>query len=569
MKLVLCWHMHQPYYRDELHGEYQLPWVYLHAMKDYTDMAWHLEQHPKMRLVVNFAPVLLEQLLDYAAQISAFLDTGKPINDRLLGLLAGTTPIPADTRERHRIIKDCQRCNAETMIDPWPAYRALVEIPAHIVRGGDGHAVDPGQLCYLDDQYFHDLLTWYHLSWLGHSIKRKKKAARLIEKGSGYTVEDRHALLHIIHKCIDGIIPRYRALAERDQIELSMSPWGHPIIPLLNDFNNINCALPEAPRPESAFYPGGRERSRWHMQHGIELFESCFGHKPGGMWLSEGSISQGSLELLDEFGMQWTASGESVWRNSARLSKLDEQEISSKRGLFHPYHHTDCGCRIFFRDDGLSDLIGFEYSDWDSSDAVANLVTHIKNIDKFLSGKGKESIISIIMDGENAWEHYPDNGSHFLDRLYRALVEEPEIEPITFSDAAKLAVTELPRICPGSWVYGSFSTWIGDDEKNRAWDLLVEAKHDYDRVMAGKKFDKKQRVRITRQLGICEGSDWFWWFGDYNPSESVHDFDALFRSQLRRLYQLLDLAPPPTLDIPISHGTDKQHGMTGAMRRAT
>ena len=176
-------------------------------------------------------------------------------------------------------------------------------------------------------------------------------------------------------------------------------------------------------------------------------------------------------------------------------------------------------------------------------------------------------IISIIMDGENAWEYYPDNGAHFIDRLYRAIVEDSAIEPITFSDAVQLPVTELPEICPGSWVYGSFSTWIGDADKNRAWDLLVEAKHEYDRVMAKAKLDKQQRLQITRQLGICEGSDWFWWFGDYNPTESVHDFDALFRSQLRRLYQLMDVAPPPALEIPVSHGSKHAHGDSGAMQR--
>ena len=422
-------------------------------------------------------------------------------------------------------------------------------------------------LSYLSDEYFHDLLVWYHLSWLGHSLKRKNKIARLLSKGSGYTSADRHTLLHVIHKCIDGIIPRYRVLADAGQIELSMAPWGHPIIPLLHDFDNAECALPDAPRPEAAYYPGGRVRSRWHIQHGIELFERCFGHKPAGVWLSEGSISQGSLELLDEFDIRWTASGENVWRNSARLSKLEEQEVSSKRGLFHVYHHPAARCRIFFRDDGLSDLIGFDYRDWDAGDAVANLLTHIKNIGKFLDGEKEDCVISIIMDGENAWEYYPDNGSHFIDRLYRAIADDKSIEPVTFADAVSQPVTELPDICPGSWVYGSFSTWIGDADKNRAWDLLVEAKHEYDRVMAKANLDKQQRLQITRQLGICEGSDWFWWFGDYNPTESVHDFDALFRSQLRRLYQLMDVEPPPALEIPISHGSKHAHGDSGAMQR--
>ncbi len=565
MKLVLCWHMHQPYYRDELRGDYRLPWVYLHAMKDYTDMAWHLERHPRMRLVVNFAPVLLEQLIDYTEQIREFLDSGRPMNDPLLSLLAGTAPIPSDSRERERLIRDCQRCNAHTMIDPWPAYRALTDIPRRLLA--DTAAGDTAALAYLDEKYFRDLLAWYHLSWLGYSVKQQQSVVQLLDKTGGFTLEDRMELLRIILDCVSGIIPRYRALADRGQIELSMTPWGHPIIPLLNDFSNLRCALPDAPHPSYDSYPGGPERSRWHMQQGMELFESCFGRRPHGTWLSEGSISEDALVLLDEFAMQWTASGESVWRNSARLSQLDENEVSSKRGLFNVYSHKSCGCRIFFRDDGLSDLIGFEYSKWAPDDAVANLMGHLRNIAKFLGNRHANKVISVIMDGENAWEYFPDNGCHFIDRMYRALVTDPIIEPVTFTEAAQLPTKVMPAICPGSWVYGSFSTWIGDVEKNRAWDLLVEAKRNYDRVMAGNSLSEAQRLRATRQLAICEGSDWFWWFGDYNPSESVQDFDALYRDQLRMLYRLLELTPPPALEIPISHGADHVRGTSGTMRR--
>jgi len=566
VKLVLCWHMHQPYYRDELHGAYRLPWVYLHAMKDYTDMAWHLERHPQMRLVVNFAPVLLEQLLDYAAQIEAFLDSGRPVNDHLLGLLAGSVPVPADVRGRERLIADCLRCNVATMIDPWPAYKALTDIPGRLAGSGSS---DTSALAYLDEQYFHDLLTWYHLSWLGHSVKQQDEAARLIAQAGQYTIDDRRALVRIIHECVAGIVPRYRALAARGQIELSMTPWGHPIIPLLNDFSNLKCALPDAPRPAYDNYPGGQERSRWHIQQGLDLFERCFGCRPQGIWLSEGSISEDALEMIDEFDMQWTASGENVWRNSARLSKLNDTEISSKRGLFRVYTHTSRGCRIFFRDDGLSDLIGFEYRNWAPADAVNNLLSHLHNIAKFLDGDSKGKVISVIMDGENAWEYFQDNGNRFIDMLYRELVNDTIIEPVTFSEASRMPSVSMPSICPGSWVYGSFSTWIGDAEKNRAWDLLVEAKRTYDRVMATAEFTDVQRLRITRQLAICEGSDWFWWFGDYNPSESVQDFDTLYRDQLRMLYRMLDTTPPPGLEIPISHGVQHKRGSSGTMRRNT
>jgi len=273
-------------------------------------------------------------------------------------------------------------------------------------------------------------------------------------------------LLEIIQECLHDIIPRYMALADRGQIELSMTPWGHPIVPLLHDFNNMDCSQPDAPHPRERIYPDGRERTRWHMQHGIELFKSCFGKKPAGVWLSEGGISQDALELLDEFDIRWTASGESVWHNSAILSHINEDDIDSKRGLFKAYQNKTSGSRIFFRDDGLSDLIGFEYRNWDTEDAVANFAMHLNNINTFLGDQADDCVVSVIMDGENAWEYFPDNAFHFIDQLYSEITTNEEIEPITFSEAANsLPTTPMDQICAGSWVYGTFSTWIGSKEK--------------------------------------------------------------------------------------------------------
>jgi alpha-amylase/alpha-mannosidase (GH57 family) len=567
MKLAFCWHMHQPYYRDELHGQYRLPWVYLHAMKDYSDMAWHLEKNPDMRLVVNFAPVLLEQLMDYAGQVEEFIHQGEPMKDQMLNLLAGAIPIPKNGKKRNKIIIDCQRCNAATMIEPWPAFKALVDYADILTHKSTS---DLGALGYFSQQYFYDLLTWYHLTWLGQGLKQDKRVKRLIAKAGNFNAEDRGKLLEVIHECLNGIILRYKALADRGQIELSMTPWGHPIVPLLHDFENMSCSMPDAPHPRAENYPGGKERSRWHMQYGIEVFESCFDMKPSGVWLSEGSISQDAIELLDEYDIAWTASGESVWHNSATLSHINEDEIGSKRGLFRTYQNNQSNSRMFFRDDGLSDLIGFEYSSWATEDAIANFAMHITNIEKFLGEQADDCIISVIMDGENAWEYFPDNAFHFIDRLYAEIVDNEAIEAITYNEAVKrLPAAPLDNICPGSWVYGTFSTWIGSKAKNRAWDLLAEAKHCYDHVMSSPLLDEQRTQQATRQLAICEGSDWFWWFGDHNPSESVHDFDELYRCQLRMLYQLLDLLPPPSLDIPISRGSGHSQKGSGTMLRNT
>jgi alpha-amylase/alpha-mannosidase (GH57 family) len=566
LNVVLCWHMHQPWYRDGLDGDYRLPWVYLHGMKDYSDMAFHLERHPRMQAVVNFAPVLLEQLDDYARQLKAFLQSGTPMQDKLLNLLAGVEPIPSSKEARTELIAECQRCHAPRMIHPHPPFQRLFKMIGATDETGVGSQRFRCPLSYLSEQYFLDLLTWYHLAWLGQSLQDLPVVQRLMKQGAEYTLADRRELLGVISDCLAGLIPRYRVLAERGQVELSMTPYMHPIVPLLNDFQNMRCSLSDAPMPHAENYPGGQERSRWHLQRGIDVFEHYFGMKPQGVWLSEGGVSDDAVSLLDEFGIRWTASGEGVWRNSCRLSGYDGEDEHSKRSLFVPYQQPDSDVRVFFRDDGLSDLIGFKYSDWHARDAVGDFVQHLENIAVFLNHQASEKVVSIILDGENAWEYYPNNGSYFLDALYTALIHSDQINVTTFAQASELPTRPMPALCAGSWVYGSFSTWIGSSDKNRGWDYLVEAKSSFDEVMAAGTLDAKQQELASRQLGVCEGSDWFWWFGDYNPSDSVRDFERLYRRQLRKLYTLLGLEAPAYLDKPVSQGGGSAEN-AGTMRR--
>ena len=564
LHVVLCWHMHQPYYREGLKGAYHLPWVYLHGIKDYSDMAAHLERHPGMHAVVNFAPVLLEQLDDYAQQLDALLKHGKPTQDHMLNLLSGIERIPSDAASRRRIVQDCQRCHAPRMIHPYPAFHRLVRLTMPAAGGEDDLPVHLG---YLSEQYFLDLLTWYHLAWLGNSLRHLPLVQRLMAQAQHYSAADRHELLHLMQNCIAGLVPRYRALAERGQIELSMTPYGHPIVPLLNDFANLRDALPDAPMPEAPAYPGGAARARWHLAHGVEVFERFFGRKPAGVWLSEGGVSEDALAQLDELGVAWTASGEGVWRNSCVKSGVATADIESKRALFSPTRVDGFKTRVFFRDDGLSDLIGFRYSDWHADDAVADFVHHLETIAANFGQAAGQHVVSVILDGENAWEYYPANGHFFLDRLYGVLAAHPTLRPATFASlAGKLPAVPLKRLAAGSWVYGSFSTWIGSADKNRGWDYLVAAKTAYDSVMASGRLGAEQQALATRQLAVCEGSDWFWWFGDYNPADSVSDFERLYRTQLRELYRLLGVAPPAMLDVPLSSGGGLAEN-AGTMRR--
>ncbi len=563
INLVLCWHMHQPWYRESQDGDYRLPWVYLHALKDYVDMAAHLEAHPKMRCVVNFTPVLLEQLDDYADQFKRYLEHGSRFNDPLLNLLAGVDPIPQDGASRAEIVRACRRAHAPLMIDVHPRFRGLFGM----VMSLDGKTVDEKRLAYMNEQFFHDLLSWYHLAWLGHSLKRLPHVKSLLEWEDVFDAAARRALLEIMCDAFDGLLARYAALADSGQIELSMTPYGHPIVPLLVDIGSMHCSLPESRGPSQSSYPGGLERARWHMREGIRVFEHYLGCKPKGVWLSEGGVSGDSLKLLDEFDMSWTASGEGVWNNSRFLSGQETHGEAARRSLFCTHAVDGCKTRIFFRDDGLSDMIGFEYQQWNASDAAADFNQHLKNIARYLGETPDEHLVTVILDGENAWEYYPDNAFHFLGALYEQLSNSEHVQPITFSEALKLCPPQrLPALCPGSWVYGSFSTWIGEPDKNRAWDLLIEAKKVYDTVLQTKRLSATDSARLERQLAICEGSDWFWWFGDYNPADSVSDFDRLYRQQLSNLYQMLGEKVPANLDRPISTGGGDAEN-SGTMRR--
>ncbi len=569
INVVLCWHMHQPYYREGLEGKYQLPWVYLHGIKDYTDMATHLENHPKMRAVVNFSPILLEQLDDYVTELRRFINQRGELliemSDPLLALLTGVVNIPTSIEDRKQLVEDCKRCYAPRLIDPYPAFKRIVECLDNAVSKVDAEHHFP--LCYLEDQYFIDLLMWYHLAWLGHSLKQTEVAQRLIKKEHNYTLEDRYDLLELIYEALAGIIPRYKKLADEGRIELSMTPYAHPIIPLLNNFDNMSCSQPFAPTPNCDNYPDGMSRSYWHMQKGIDVFEHYFGQKPKGVWLSEGGLSPDSIQLLDKFDISWTASGEDVWRNTCNLAGCNQGEMDNKRALFKPYQYKDCKTKLYFRDDGLSDFIGFEYSHWNAQDAAHDFVGHLQNIDNFLGDNADEQVVSVILDGENAWEYYIDNGYPFLDALYDKLSNNPQINLCTFEELSEqLDAAPIDQLCSGSWVYGSFSTWIGDQDKNRAWEYLVAAKQVYDQRIASGELSAEVVKKAELQLAICEGSDWFWWFGDYNSAGSVSDFDILFRTQLRLLYEIIGTTPPDTLEQPISFGGGNSEN-SGTMRR--
>ncbi|MDD5411708.1 MAG: glycoside hydrolase [Methylobacter sp.] len=552
LKLVLCWHMHQPEYRDLQTGEYKLPWTYLHVIKDYVDMVAHLEAVPKAKAVVNFAPILLEQIEEYARQVACYLHDGISITDPLLAALADPS-IPSDTEERMKLVKDCMRANRERQINRYPAFKKLVEMAEWLDQHYDS-------LRYVNSQFISDMLVWYHLVWMGETVKlTDSRVKRLIEKGSGYTLHERVEIIEIIGEQLANVICRYKVLARKGQIELSVTPYAHPIMPLLLDLNSTHEAIPNAPLPELDAYPGGEERVKWHLEKGVQTFKRLFGFKPKGCWPSEGSISDLTLKILGDFSFDWAASGGSVLRNS-----LSIPENEKPSGTHHPFKLKKTNIACFFRDDGLSDLIGFEYSKWHADDAVGDLIHHLQNI---AAHESDDAVVSIIMDGENAWEYFPANGYYFLSALYQRLAVHPDIELTTFSECLqnKVEVKPLAKLVAGSWVYGTFSTWIGDADKNRGWDMLGDVKWVFDKVISSGRLTDKQIQDAELQLAVCEGSDWFWWFGDYNPGEAVSNFEKQFRLNLANLYRLLGEEPPAYLALSFTQGSGAPV-MGGAMR---
>lgn len=559
LHLVLMWHMHQPDYRrpgPDKAREFALPWTYLHGIKDYCDMAAHLERHPGVRCVVNLVPVLLDQLDDYADQFAS-----RTPRDALLRWLLHPDPGMLPLAERRQLLEACFRNDHRNMLEPFPQYKHLHQLYRQVLEQGEG------ALAYLSGDFYSDLLTWYHLAWCGETERRRQPLlAKLFSQGSGFGLAERQALFDGMGSVIAGLLPRYRALAERGQVELSATPYAHPLAPLLLDLGCAREALPDTVLPAAPVYPGGRTRVLAHIDRARTTHAARFGSAPAGLWPAEGAVSTEFLRLLGDTGCRWTASSEAVLAHSLKRAGTDPGPKES--WLYRPYRLGGKGPLMFFRDERLSDLIGFEYARWHGADASAHFIAELERI-AAAAPADSEPVVSVILDGENAWETYPYNGYYFFDHLYELLARHPYIRTTTYSEllAGERRPATLDKLVAGSWVYGTLSTWIGNPDKNRAWDLLCAAKQSYDLLLAGGRLAEEDLRAAEAWLTSCESSDWFWWLGDYNPGDAVASFEQLFRANLAGLYRQLGLAPPPHLSEPIGAGTGAPE-LGGTMRRA-
>jgi alpha-amylase/alpha-mannosidase (GH57 family) len=528
MHVVLLWHMHQPDYRVD--GRFARPWVYLHALDAYSEMAARCEECPGMSAVVNFTPVLIDQLADYAWRLDRWRRDGATIGDALLDALIELPPAgPA----RAAVVRACLLPTDNPRMRRHPALRALAAAAA----GRDPATVPDPDLA--------DLLVWFHLAWIGRTARAADpRVLRLLDRGAGFDGAARHALVEFAADTLVRLLPRWRALAGRQQVELATSPYYHPLCPLLLDFSAARDRAPSVALP-AGNYPGGAWRLRWQLSEGRARFAKTFGFDAAGCWPPEAALSEATLDMIAAAGFAWTA-------GSRAVLEADPHRL---------YRHDRSGLYCAFRDDGLADRIGFEYQHWQARDAVADLVHHLETI----AVDPARQMTLIALDGENPWEYYGDEGADFLAGLYHALTRHDRLRPATMRDCVQAlghAAAPLPPLRAGSWVHGELLTWIGHPEKNRAWEWLIEAKRRFDASSCAD-------PALEHRLGACEGSDWFWWPGIHNPSASVAQFDELFRAQLAALYGALRLDPPDALARPFATGVGHEVAAGGTMRRAT
>jgi alpha-amylase/alpha-mannosidase (GH57 family) len=566
LPVVLLWHMHQPPYRDALSGVYVLPWTYLHAIKDYVDMAAHLEAVPGAKAVVNFTPVLIEQIEELAAAVREHLATGASIPDSLLATLS-TAPLPAESAPRRHILQACLRADRDNLIGRHAAFAELVTLAESFDA--------PGQATYASDQFLYDLSVWYHIAWLAESVRRDdRRVASLVTKAKNFDAADRLQLLQLIGELLASVLPRFRALADAERCELAVSPYSHPILPLLFDFRAAREGEPDAMLPRHANYPGGGARAAWHLERAVATFRRVFGRTPRGCWPSEGAVSEPAVRAIEAAGFDWLATSVSVLRPSLQQGgQLIPESVGAQDQLLNrPFALPASQLECYFRHDGISDLIGFSYAKWHGDDAAANFMEELESVATRTEGVANR-VLLVALDGENAWEYYPYNGWYFLDAMYRLLADHPKLRMATLSEmvdehrAVRMPAAPLPQLRSGSWVYGTLSTWMGNADKNRAWDLLCDAKLAFDSRIAAGHLNSDDKARAERQLAACESSDWFWWFGDYNPEGAVREFDALYRHQLTSLYVALRLEPPAELQTAISLGRGAPEA-GGVMRRS-
>lgn len=530
VSLAILWHFHQPMYSKPDDCTLPLPWVRLHCIKDYLDMLRHVQQYPDVHITFNFTPSLLMQIETYKNRLCTdkqFLLFKKPA--------AHLTP-----DEKRDILRDFFLAHWERMIKPNKRYLSLL-----LKRGKNIVEDELASIAQtFTEQELRDLQIWANLVWIDPLFRQDIKD--LYTKGKNFTEEDKDRVIQVQNGIIDTLIDKYREAQSTGQIEISTSPLYHPIIPLLINSDLAKVSNPNLSIPFVFAHP---EDAQAQITKGIEVFERNFGHKPKGLWPSEGSVCQEMLPMLRHAGIQWVATDEEILGRSIDLSlHRDEKGMPNRPELLYKPWKTN-GVHVLFRDHILSDRIAFVYNQWDQKKAAQDFIEKIQHIQNNLPAFD-EFIIPVILDGENAWESFENDGTAFLESLYEGLSTHG-IKTTTISEFLDGHPTDadLPNLFPGSWIGANFNIWIGHPEDHKAWKIVKDLRE----MLVAKHVDDPL---IWDRLYILEGSDWFWWFGEEHFSAVADVFDELFRMNAIWIYQKIGEEPPPELFSALKTFTD-------------
>jgi len=516
LSLNFFWHMHQPDYRNA-EGVMGMPWVFLHAIKDYYEMPWLLSRYPSLKATFNITPPLIEQLLLYIEQ-----GTGCD----LFLTLWSKEPRDLSSDERAYVTKICNSAQFDTMVKPFHRY-------VELYKRDD-----------LNDIEFVELEVLFMLAWCGNYLRQNDPIVdRLVKKGHGYTAADKRELLDALMRFLATILPFYGELLEKGQISLATTPFNHPILPILIDMKNAQRSNPETKIPPNHFPL--IDDAKEQVRRSVELYEKIFGRKPTGFWPAEGAVDEKSVEIYKSHGLRWIATDEAILFKSLGSESREE--------LYRRYAFDDLF--IAFRDHGLSDLIGFTYRFWEGDRAADDFIDHLHRIDTDVENPS----VSVILDGENAWEFYANNAFDFFDALYRKLSETPWCRTVTMDEMCVKPEKSLPKLHPGSWIYGTFDTWVGHPEKNAAWELIYQTKSDY--LHHRENLAPEAVATITDHFLAAECSDWFWWYGEDHYTDYAEEFDQLFRSHLIEIYRTMGVAAPAVLFKPITGDKKDLHAL--------
>ena len=540
VRVVILWHQHQPFYKDLVTGQYRMPWTRLHGLKDYYGMVKLLDEFPRVHQTFNLVPSLIRQIQDYVsgeAQDPFLQVAGRPARD-------------LTQEERRFALQYLFQAHPVNVIGRYPRYRELFD-----KFRSAGASPEQAEKYFLP-QEFTDLQVLSQIGWFDEYFQEENDIADLIHKGRNYSLDDQRQVIARQRELLGRVLPAHAEAARKGRIEISTSPFYHPILPLVCDTQMGAVSSPGLPLPQNRYRHA--EDAREQLLRGLDLHEKVFGLRPQGGWPSEGSVSEEVLGIAQKLGVNWMATDEGVLgRTLGTFFARDgsgylNADLAHRLYTIYRYENAGTEMNLLFRDHTLSDLIGFVYSGMPPQEAANNLMHKIRESVQPIKATGKDAVVPIFLDGENAWEYYPRSGREFLRRFYDALQRDPQIEAVTVSEAIARHTNkgQLKSLVPGSWINANFNVWIGAPEDNKAWDYLYDARTFYAQKAAGA--TEAQRQLAWEEILIAEGSDWNWWYGPEHHSANDRDFDELYRKHLSNVYQALGGVPPDYLAQPIT-----------------